>query len=151
MIKNMVILAKVISSHEFHKLYSYCSDAAQKMKDRKMYSDLLTSLGFRHIIDCTHLKLNRSAQETLERAYDIQRFELSDEDRDCEEHAHCMSKLGLCYVMSKEQDMVKKGVDFVEKALELRKTLGDQVMIAAGYGELASKLFLNIFFLRGLN
>ena len=135
-------LAKVITSDEFHKLYSHCSETAQKIKDRQMYSALLTSLGFRHIIDSAHLKLNTKALETLQQAYNIQVNELSDEQLCNEEHAHCKSKLGLCFVMT-GGEKVEKGITFVKEALELRKKLGEEIAIAAGYGELASKLLLN--------
>ena len=133
-------LAKVISSDEFHKLFNHCCGYAGRINDHKRYSDCLTALGFRHIIDSAHLKLNPKALEVLEQAYDIQMCKLSPHERRYEGHAHCKSKLGLCYVMQGEDEMkMERGVALVREALELRTTLGDPVPLAAGYGELASK------------
>ena len=133
-------LAKIMTSNDCHKLFTHCSKTASAMNDKKRYSDFLTSLGFRHMLDSIHLNPNPRALEVLENAYSIQMNELTSSERECEAHAHCMSKLGLCYMLQGEKgESAAKGEGMMNKAVELRSCLGNRVLLAAGREERASK------------
>lgn len=92
-------LSKVISPPaECLKLYETCYGVAKASGDKRRISDSLNALGFRHLCNVGHRKLDEDKQsfEMFKKAYDI-RMELPEEQQNCLAQALTMCKLGLCY------------------------------------------------------
>ena len=58
------------------------------------------SLGFRSLLSCdaAHLRGDHKILDIFQEACDI-RKELPEEKRECQTHAHTISKLGFCYLL----------------------------------------------------
>jgi len=127
-------LAQVLSPPiECTNLYQKCCEIARDSGDQKRLADSLNSLGFLRLRDVAHIKVDRDAVEMFHQAYDI-RMTLPEEQQKCETPAHTICKLGLCYSLQGEEE---KGRELIQKGIDVGKSLGVPLYVAAGYCDLA--------------
>jgi hypothetical protein len=130
-------LGKVLKPTESLKVYEQLYEEAKSMEDNKRMSECRVSLGFAHIWVVSYMGYSKEAMEALEEAISLQNY-LPKAIRLTEAHAHGLSKLGLCYYAKNKRDS-SKGKELIRQAMELRHQLGDEVLLAAGYCDQASK------------
>jgi tetratricopeptide (TPR) repeat protein len=130
-------LGKVLKTAESLKVYKQLYEEAKSMKDNRRMSECLVSLGFTHIWVVGYMGYSKDAMKALEEAISLQKL-LPEEMRQTEAHAHGLSKLGVCYYAKKDGDS-SKGKELIDQAMELRHQLDDEVLLAAGYCDQASK------------
>ncbi|XP_068693145.1 uncharacterized protein [Montipora foliosa] len=130
-------LSKVISPpNECSRLYQRCHDVARTSGDNKRLADSLNALGFRHLCDVAHRKVDKDNQsfKMFKQAYDL-RMKLPKERQNCEAHALTMCKLGLCYSLQGEH---QTGQDFIREGISMKENLGISLYVAAGYCDLGN-------------
>lgn len=131
--KVMPFLAKAYRKEKFLSMYGAYTAWCRHHGDQTRYSDCLTSEAYCILSHCAcHLPCP-SAVEKFSEADKIQTA-LGDEQSVI--RAWCLTKLGRCYARLGNP---VKGVMLIERAIEMRKTHGSKVFVAAAYKDLAGK------------
>ena len=143
--KSAVFLAKMMRKQEFESLFYKLSFRCRD--DLHLYSACLTNIGLKIVLSCmcTPCICPRAlyrAKHFLSLADDIQ-SKRKDFDDDAT-RAHCLCKLGFCYVREGHFDT---GYDLLSQALELRKKrtkysrkTQEEVMLAACFNDVAGSV-----------
>ena len=142
--KSAVFLAKMMRMQEFESLF--CKLSYRCVNDLHLYSACLTNIGLKIVVSCmcTPCICPRSlyrAKDFLSRANEIQsRLTVFDDAT----RAHCMCKLGFCFV---REGYCDTGYYLLNRALELRRERTkhstknqDKVMLAACLNDLAGSV-----------
>ena len=142
--KSAVFLAKMMRKQEFESLF--CRLSHRCVHDLLLYSACLTNIGLKMVVSCmcTPCICPRAlyrAKDFLSRANEIQ-SSLTAFDEAI--RAHCLCKLGFCYV---REGYFESGYDLLNQALELRKKRSkhstnnqDKVMLAACLNDVAGSV-----------
>jgi len=143
--KSAVFLAKMMRKQEFESLFCRLS---YRCVDDFLYSACLTNIGLKMVVSCmcTPCICPRAlyrAKDFLSRANKIQSSLTAFDDAT---RAHCLCKLGFCYV---REGYFDSGYSLLNQALELRKERTkhstknqDKVMLAACLNDVAASLTL---------
>ena len=139
--KSAVFLAKMMRKQEFESLF--CKLARQCRYDIKLYSACLTSMGMKVVLSCTCTpyicpRALFRAKKILSHANQFQSTHTAVDDAS---RAHCLSKLGFCFV---REGSCEDGYALLNDALELRRKQAEsssenkeKVMLAACFNDLA--------------
>ncbi|XP_020908212.1 nephrocystin-3, partial [Exaiptasia diaphana] len=150
-------LGKIMPPRQCLEIYHRLYDMSSSQKNTRQMAECLASLGFVHLCDGNHRTFSKEAMESFEEAYKLFKI-VSKSKRKSEAFAHCLSKLGLCYIAKgiEENEQKKgqqkkdppkrdrpkgfqqmgdrqKGKKLMQDAIDLRKELGDQVYLAASH------------------
>ena len=128
-------LTKVLRKEKFLQIFEVYTNICKEKKDKKRYSDCLTSEAYCILSHCAcHLPCP-TAVSRFKEANTIQ-TELGDESSVI--RAHCLIKLGRCTAHYGELD---QGIALIKKGLAIRKQRKDEIQLAVAYKDMAGKTY----------